>query len=178
MSTPIVEKLGHETMFPGLYYHANRIAGTTQAADPVVAVLQRHEVQYALLRCFLCEPFPVSARNQLGKDVQDVLRRTSRSLPTNQSILLHCTPAPGDIPLPHWDMDFIKVRPIYSGASIELPVVTGSFVFHVTYCKDAVYLVALDSASVRLENGTYVNVQLNGTFTFLFDAQTLNVVKE
>jgi hypothetical protein len=41
-----------------------------------------------------------------------------------------------------------------------------------------VYLVALDSASVRLENGTFVNVQLNGTFTFLFDAQTLNVVTE
>lgn len=177
MSTPIVEKLGHETMFPELYSHANRIAGTTQAADPVVAVLQRHAVQYALLRCFLCEPFPVSARDQLDKDVLAILRSTSRSLPTNQSILLHCTPSPSDV-IPNWDMDFIKVRPIYSGASIELPVVTGSFVFHVTYCKDAVYLVALDSASVRLENGTYVNVQLNGTFTFLFDAQTLNVVKE
>ena len=176
MSTPIVEKLGHETMFPELYSHAKRIAGTTQAADPVVAVLRRYAVQYSLLRCFLCEPFPVAARDQLDKDVLAVLRSTSRSLPTNQSILLHCTPSPSDVT--NWDMDFIKVRPIYSGASVELPVVTGSFVFHVTYCKDAVYLVALDSASVRLENGTYVNVQLNGTFTFLFDAQTLNVVKE
>ena len=176
MSTPIVEKLGHETMFPELYSHAKRIAGTTQAADTVVAVLQRHAVQYALLRCF-CEPFPVSARDQLDKDVLAILRSTSRSLPTNQSILLHCTPSPSDV-IPNWDMDFIKVRPIYSGASIELPVVTGSFVFHVTYCKDAVYLVALDSASVRMENGTFVNVQLNGTFTFLFDAQTLSVVKE
>ena len=175
MSTPIVEKLGHETMFPELYSHAKRIAGTTQAADPVVAVLRRYAVQYSLLRCFLCEPFPVAARDQLDKDVLAVLRSTSRSLPTNQSIL-HCPPSPGDVT--NWDMDFIKVRPIYSGASVELPVVTGSFVFHVTYCKDAVYLVALDSASVRLENGTYVNVQLNGTFTFLFDAQTLNVVKE
>ena len=131
MSTPIVEKLGHETMFPELYSHAKRIAGTTQAADPVVAVLQRHAVQYALLRCFLCEPFPVSARDQLDKDVLAILRSTSRSLPTNQSILLHCTPSPSDV-IPNWDMDFIKVRPIYSGASIELPVVTGSFVFHVT----------------------------------------------
>lgn len=177
MSTPIVEKLGHETMFPELYSHAKRIAGTTQAADPVVAVLQRHAVQYALLRCFLCEPFPVSARDQLDKDVLYILKRTCRSLPDMLRVLLHSLPSPGEV-IPNWDMDFIKVRPIYSGASIELPVVTGSFVFHVTYCKDEVYLVALDSASVRLENGTYVNVQLNGTFTFLFDAQTLNVVKE
>ena len=158
--------------YPILYKRAHSFIEAQPEAKHVVAVLLKQAVQHALLRClFLGDAIAVDA------EVQDILNRTQRSLSPAQRILLNCLPEHGAV-VPNWDLDFVTITPTHSGACIELPVVTGSFIFRVTHCKSAYYLVELDRANVQLDNGTFVPVHMQNALNFLFDAENLTIATE